>query len=222
MKSITVDQELELSIEPQDSRGNPARVDGDPVWTVGDESVLQLLPGATPFRKIVRGVGPIDASVVTVTVDADLGEGVKPLSGTLAIAVVPGEASSLAITAGEATAIPAPPAADPVPAEPAPADPAPAATETPAAPAPEAVEEQPAAVSEAVVEAPVGEQPAAEPQPAEPVPSPGEPAVEAVAEPAPAETAGDPVASAPVEEVVAPVAEAPTETPAEGGETPAG
>lgn len=192
MKSITVDQELELAIEPKDSRGNPARVDGDPVWTVGDETVLQLLPGATPFRKIVRGVGPIDASVITVTVDADLGEGVKPLSGTLAIAVVPGEASSLAITAGDATAIPAPPAADPVPAEPAPAEPAPVATETPAAPAPEAVDEQPAI------------------EEAQPVPSPGEPAVEAVAEPAPAETAGDPVA------------EAPTETPAEGGETPAG
>lgn len=184
MTSITVDQELELFIEPKDSRGNAARVDGDPVWAVSDASVLTLLPGQTPFHTIVRGLGPIGAGLVTVTVDADLGEGVKPLSGSFAVAVVPGEASSLAITAGGVSDIAPAPASEPVSTDtPAPSE---ATAEVTADPVVNEV------VADPVTDAVVTEQPAADPVVEE----------AAVTEAQPADAA--------------------TETPAEGGETPAG
>lgn len=191
MRSITVEQELPLSIEPRDSRGNIARVDGDPVWTLTDETLGALVPGATPFEKTFKPAGLIGAALISVTVDADLGEGIKPLTGTFTVAVIPGEASTLAINAGEAVT----PAPAPTP-EPAPVDPVTA--ETPVAAEPVAVPVE--AVTEPVVEAPA-ETPVAEPAPVE----------------APAEAVTAPVAEPVAEAPAAPV----SETPAEGGETPA-
>lgn len=198
-KSITLDEELELFIQPLDKRDHPARVDGNPVWSVAGE-VLTLATGRTPFHTIVRGLGPIDASTVTVTVDADLGEGVKPLSGSFVVAVVPGEASTLAISAGNVTPIAPTPAPEPAPV-------GPVVTETPAAPEP--VAEPVEAVVEPVVEAPT-ETPVAEPVVTEPAP------VETPVE-APVETVTEPVAEPVVETPAQPV----IETPAEGGDTPA-
>jgi hypothetical protein len=143
MTSIPVNHEIELSIEPRDVFGNAARVDGDPVWALNDGADVDLIPTADPFKIIARTRSVIGAALVTVTVDADLGEGFRALTGTIALAIVPGEASTLAINAGAATPVAAP--------EPDPVDPA--TTEAPAVP--EAVTEPVEAVVDPVVEAPV-------------------------------------------------------------------
>ncbi len=163
MKPLPVNHEIELSITPKDVWGNPARVDGDPVWTLSEGADMDLIPTDDPFKIIARARNVIGAALVTVTVDADLGEGFRALTGFEAIAIIPGEAVTLAINAGAATPVAAP--------EPAPVDPA--TTETPAVP-------------EAVTE--------------------------------PVEAVVDPVVEAQPETPVEPV----TDTPAEGGETPAG
>lgn len=194
-RDITTNEELPIHIIPRDSKGNVARVDGPPVWTVSDETVIELAPGADEFGKVVRPKGPVGAALVTCTVDADLGEGVRHLTGQLTVTVLPGEAATLAINAGEATPItpaPAPaveeqPAADPVP------------TDTSASEATTEVTTDPA-VAEVVAD------PVTEEAPAEPAPRPA------------GEMRTEQQAAAPVAEETQPAAEAGQED----GDTSAG
>ncbi len=79
-----------------DDAGNPARVDGLPVWASSDESVLKAVPAADGMSALIDTVGPGVDAHVTVTTDADLGSGVKPL-----VVVFP----TVTVTAGAATVI---------------------------------------------------------------------------------------------------------------------
>ena len=112
---LTVDQQVAVNVVYRDADGNEARVDGDPVWTVADPTVAEFVPGATAFEGIVRALGPIGTTQVSVRADADLGDGVRELIGTLDIETVAGEAVVANVQAGQ-------PEAQPEPA-PAPTDP---------------------------------------------------------------------------------------------------
>lgn len=159
MKTITVEEELPVSIAPLTKQGKPAKVDGDPIWTLSEGAPGTLEPGATPFDKVFRPFpdGRTGAALITVEVDADLGEGVRMLNGALAVAVIEAEADTIAINAGEATPITPAPAADPASTDTA-------ATEAPVA---ETVTEEAAAEAtggEAQAETPAAD-PAVEAQP---------------------------------------------------------
>ncbi|MBK8199229.1 MAG: hypothetical protein IPK75_12770 [Acidobacteria bacterium] len=197
MAEITINQELPVHISPRDSRGNIARVDGPPVWKSSDEALVEILPGADEFDKVVRPKGIVGAALITCTVDADLGEGVKNLVGQLTVTVLPGEASTLAINAGTPVATQPAPAANLSPAAEQPAaDPVSTDTAAPADAAGEATAEvttDPGATEAVAADGTVTEQPAAE--------AVAETATEAQAETAP---------------------EAVTETQPEGGATTAG
>lgn len=205
MPEITINQELPIHISPKDARGNVARVDGDPTWSVSDDSLVELVPGTDEFDKVVRPKGPIGAALITCTVDADLGEGVKNLVGQLTVTVLPGEASTLAINAGTPVATqPAPaPVVDPAPVTEQPAaDPAStdtAATVDATGEATAEVTTDPAATEAVAVEGTVvaegavTEQPAADPAAAPATEAQAETAAEAVTEAQPeggATTAG--------------------------------
>jgi hypothetical protein len=163
MKTITVEEELPVSIAPLTNAGKPAKIDGDPIWALSEGAPGTLEPGATPFEKVFRPFpdGQTGAALITVEVDADLGEGVRMLNGALAVAVVAAEAATLAINAGEATPITPAPAADPVSTDAPPATDADAVTEeaTTEAAGEEAQADAPAAdpVAEAQPEVPTGE-----------------------------------------------------------------
>lgn len=175
MKTITVEEELPVSIAPLTKQGKPAKVDGDPIWTLSEGAPGTLEPGATPFDKVFRPFpdGQTGAALITVEVDADLGEGVRMLTGALAVAVVAAEATTLAINAGEATPITPAPAPEPAPV----ADPVPTDTAAPVADA-----EQPAA--EAVTEEATTEVAGDEAQPEAPAPAAEAPAEAATETPA--------------------------------------
>lgn len=98
--TMTVDHFFEASLQPVDSFGNPARVDGVPVWGVSDESILDVGPSADGLSAIVSAVGTVGVAQVTVSADADLGDGVRELTGILDVEVLAGEAVALSITAG--------------------------------------------------------------------------------------------------------------------------
>lgn len=101
MLIITATQKCSLSISIKDSKGNPAQVDGIPVWSTSNASVLTVAAAADGMSATVSAVGPVAASVqVSVTADADLGSGVETLTGLLDVQVIAGEASVLAISSG--------------------------------------------------------------------------------------------------------------------------
>lgn len=77
----------------EDSKGNPALVDGVPEWVTSDPEGLTLAVAADGMSAVVTIVGKIGVYQVTVTCDADLGEGVKPITGVGEVEVVAGEAA---------------------------------------------------------------------------------------------------------------------------------
>ena len=97
---LTDVQKVTLSVSFVDAKGNPATVDGAPVWSVSDANVLSVTAAADGLSADVLTVGPLGTAQVSVTADADLGEGVKSLVGTLDVQVVGSEAVAIAITAG--------------------------------------------------------------------------------------------------------------------------
>lgn len=104
MIQITDTQKVTLSIQPVDAKGNPALVDGAPAWNSSDPSIITVAPSADGLSAVASAAGPLTAEgasvQVSVTVDADLGEGTKEISGTLDVTVVAGAAVSVAINAG--------------------------------------------------------------------------------------------------------------------------
>lgn len=97
---LTNAQKVPLSIQPLDQYGNPARVDGVPVWNNSDEALGTLTVAADGLSAEYSTLGPIGTAQVSVTADADLGAGVRSLTGTLDIQVEPSEAVTLNIAAG--------------------------------------------------------------------------------------------------------------------------
>ena len=81
--------------------GNAARVDGAPAWAVTDESAAKLEVAEDGMSAVLTPTGVAATFQVQVKADADLGEGVKELLGSLDVEVLSGEAVSLEISAGE-------------------------------------------------------------------------------------------------------------------------
>lgn len=99
--TITNEQKIKLTLKPTTAAGNPATVDGAPVWAVieGDATLEPAEDGLSCY--LISGEANVN-SKITVTADADLGEGVVAITDTVDLAVVPASASALGITAGDA------------------------------------------------------------------------------------------------------------------------
>lgn len=97
---ITATQKFLASVSFVDAKGNPAVVEGAPVFAASDPAILSIVATASPNAVEVLAVGPVGTAQVSVTADADLGEGIKPVIGLLDVQVVAGEAVSVAISAG--------------------------------------------------------------------------------------------------------------------------
>lgn len=100
MALVKESQQLPLSIEIQTLKGKPAKVDGAPKWEVSDTAVgsLQVADDGLSALFVAAAAGQCS---VNVSVDADLGDGVKPILGSLDITVVADEAAIVTIAAGE-------------------------------------------------------------------------------------------------------------------------
>jgi len=68
--------------------GNPAKIDGEPTWEISDPELATLEKDeANPFQVTVKTTGKLGFFQVRVSADADLGEGVSTIQGTLDIEV---------------------------------------------------------------------------------------------------------------------------------------
>ncbi len=85
-----------LTFIPKDSFGLPAKIDGLPTYTSSDETILTVT-AHTDGTAVVAPANPpkLGTAQVTVSADADLGSGVKTITGLIEIEVVAGEAVSL-------------------------------------------------------------------------------------------------------------------------------
>jgi hypothetical protein len=97
---IKATQEFDASVAFQDSLGNPAPVEGVPAWTNSNESVLSMVVAADGLSAVVSAVGVPGSGQISVQADADLGEGVTTITGTLDIEVTPGDAINVVLNTG--------------------------------------------------------------------------------------------------------------------------
>ncbi len=96
---LTATQKLVgCAIDPRDSKGNPAPVDGVPQWATSDPAVVTVTPSADGLSADVVAVG-LGTAQVSVVADADLDAGeTRELTGTLDVQVKAAEAVTLGIT----------------------------------------------------------------------------------------------------------------------------
>ena len=96
--TITDEQKVLVTLAPVTAAGNPATLDGVPSWTVtsGDATVEPAADGLSCY--LISGT--VGNSVIEVSADADLGEGVSPITDTIDLAVVSAQASSLGLVVG--------------------------------------------------------------------------------------------------------------------------
>lgn len=110
---MTNSQQATATIQIVDKLGQPAPVDGIPVWATSDATIVTVTPAADGMSAVVATVGPLGSAKVSVTADADLGTGVSSIFGSLDVTVTQGQAVGINITLGDATeqgsGIPTPP-----------------------------------------------------------------------------------------------------------------
>lgn len=100
--TLTDTQEVSVSVHPVDARGFDAPVEGVPTWEVGDLTIVNLVEAPDGLSGEIEAIRP-GVTQLTITTDADLGEGVVPVMGILDITVVAGQAVSLRIDTGVPT-----------------------------------------------------------------------------------------------------------------------
>jgi len=97
--TISASQQVKVTVEFRDKKGNPAKVDGKPEWLTDNTDVLALTPGGDGLSCVVAAAGPIGVGIVTLKADADLGSGVVEVVGTLEVNVTAGPATVVTLTA---------------------------------------------------------------------------------------------------------------------------
>lgn len=87
-------------LDVRSAKGNPAQVQaGSVVFASSDPTVLQVTDAGDGTARC-DAVGPVGNAQLIVTADADLGDGVVPITGTLDVTVVAGQAAVINVTAG--------------------------------------------------------------------------------------------------------------------------
>lgn len=100
MYILTVDQTTTIRIKGfRDRVGNPAVVDGAPVWDTSDATIIALTPSEDGMSVVVDTVGKSGTCQVSCTADAKAGAEVHQIVGTLDVQVAPGEAVSVDLEA---------------------------------------------------------------------------------------------------------------------------
>jgi hypothetical protein len=82
-----------LSVQWNDSKGNPAKVDGPTKWeSTAPDTVQVTVSTGNPLISNLFAPGPVGTADIHATADADMGEGTKSVTATCKITVISGEA----------------------------------------------------------------------------------------------------------------------------------
>ncbi len=96
---LTDSQKVTISIAAVDKKGAPADVQGI-AFASSDTTVATVEQDAGDMTKAVVVAGMPGSAQISVTADADLGDGVSLLTGVFDLSVVGGQAVGLSVSAG--------------------------------------------------------------------------------------------------------------------------
>lgn len=98
--TLSIDQKCLVTLTVTDRATNPASFQGTPEWDASSAS-LDVQPADDGMSAwLVSGEQVEDAVIVTVRGDADMGEGVREIVGTLQVNLTSGEAQFVTLEAG--------------------------------------------------------------------------------------------------------------------------
>jgi hypothetical protein len=106
LKQLRRNWEIDLTVVFKDDDEQDAQVDGQPVFTSSADAELAIVNmvqhGTSTWQVTLQAVGPIGATPSwTVTADADLGDGVVPVTASDEIQITSGTATSVGTSYGE-------------------------------------------------------------------------------------------------------------------------
>lgn len=97
---LRADQKVSISVSFVDAQGNPAVADDTPVWDSSDASIVSVVAAPDGLSAVATASGVVGTAQVSVKADADLGDGIKEIVGTLDLDIVSGEATSVVLSPG--------------------------------------------------------------------------------------------------------------------------
>lgn len=100
MLILTDVQKVKLKVNPVSKAGNFSPVDGAPKWSTSNEGMVTLNVSEDGMSCEVVATGALGTTQVSVVADADLGDGVTELTGTLDIEVKASAAVTLGLEVG--------------------------------------------------------------------------------------------------------------------------
>lgn len=103
--TITNEQQVNVKLAPVSAKGKPVALDGAPVWAVTAGSCT-IVPSADGLSCLIVSGDDAGDSEITVSADADLGEGVVTISDAIRVTVNGAQAQSLGLTADAPTTKP--------------------------------------------------------------------------------------------------------------------
>lgn len=89
--TLPTDKKVDVKVEYQDAKGNPAAVDGAVTWDTSDANICGIAARGNSTEATLTP-GMVGNAQISATADADLGEGVTELVCTLDVMVVAGQA----------------------------------------------------------------------------------------------------------------------------------
>ncbi len=96
--TITNEQKVLVTLDPKTAAGAPASIDGNATFEVtSGDATVEVVDATSAW--LISGTN-VGNSTISVSADADLGEGVATLTDTIDLAVVSAAASTLALVAG--------------------------------------------------------------------------------------------------------------------------
>ena len=103
MFTINADKKRVFTIKPVDKKGRPASLDlsSVPEWEVDPEGGVELFPSSDGMSCDVVWIAPKTGMVLTVRGDADMGDGVRNITGTADLETLTAEAASFELGASE-------------------------------------------------------------------------------------------------------------------------
>lgn len=94
-------QEQDVSVRFTNAIGNPAPINGVPVWVSDNTEILQVFPSEDGMSAVIRTVGLVGNCNVTVTANASFGETPFPISGNFQVSVNESGAVNVEFTLGD-------------------------------------------------------------------------------------------------------------------------
>jgi uncharacterized protein YjdB len=95
MAAMNTSQQIPATLTITNAAGQPAPVDGVPVWASSDETIVAVTAAADGMSAVAAAVAAGTARI-TVTADADVGAGVSSITGVSEDIVVTVDPANLA------------------------------------------------------------------------------------------------------------------------------